>query len=101
MVAECFGRFFGPEAADPVDYVDRAWGADEWSRGCYGGFMPPGAWTDHGVGAAGADRPDPLGRGRDGRGLERLHGRRRRLGREAARAVLAAWVAMEIAAADA
>jgi monoamine oxidase len=48
LVAECFGRFFGPEAADPVDYVDKAWGADEWSRGCYGGFMPPGAWLDHG-----------------------------------------------------
>jgi monoamine oxidase len=49
IVAECFGRFFGPEAADPIDYVDRAWGAEEWSRGCYGGFMPPGAWTDHGA----------------------------------------------------
>ena len=49
MVAECFARFFGPQAANPVAYVDRAWGADEWSRGCYGGFMPPGAWTDHGA----------------------------------------------------
>ena len=49
IVSECFGRFFGPEAARPVDYVDKAWGADEWSRGCYGGFMPPGAWSDHGV----------------------------------------------------
>jgi monoamine oxidase len=48
LVAECFGRFFGPEAASPVKYVDRAWAADEWSRGCYGGFMPTGAWTDHG-----------------------------------------------------
>ena len=48
LVAECFGRFFGPEAARPIDYVDKAWGADEWSRGCYGGFMPPGAWLDHG-----------------------------------------------------
>ncbi len=48
IVAECFGRFFGPEAAEPVGYVDRAWAADEWSRGCYGGFMPPGAWSDHG-----------------------------------------------------
>ena len=26
IVAECFGRFFGPEAANPIDYVDRAWG---------------------------------------------------------------------------
>lgn len=49
LVAECFGRFFGPEAADPIGYVDRAWAADEWSRGCYGGFMPPGAWTDNGA----------------------------------------------------
>jgi len=48
IVAECFGRFFGPEAAEPVGYVDRAWAADEWSRGCYGGFMPPGAWSDNG-----------------------------------------------------
>jgi monoamine oxidase len=48
-VAECFARFFGPEAADPIGYVDRAWGADEWSRGCYGGFMPTGAWSDYGA----------------------------------------------------
>jgi monoamine oxidase len=48
LVAGSFGRFFGPDAADPVAYVDKAWGADEWSRGCYGGFMPPGAWLDHG-----------------------------------------------------
>lgn len=48
LVADCFGKLFGPEAADPIDYVDRAWGADEWSRGCYGGFMTPGGWTDYG-----------------------------------------------------
>ncbi len=48
IVAGAFSRFFGPEAADPVGYVDRAWAAEEWSRGCYGGFMPPGAWTDNG-----------------------------------------------------
>ena len=48
IVAECFGRLFGPEAAQPIDYVDRAWGADPWSRGCYGGFMPTGAWSDYG-----------------------------------------------------
>ena len=49
IVAGCFARAFGPEAADPVAYLDRAWAADEWSRGCYGGFMPPGAWSDHGT----------------------------------------------------
>ena len=48
LVAESFGRLFGREAAEPIGYVDRAWGADEWSRGCYGGFLAPGAWTDYG-----------------------------------------------------
>jgi monoamine oxidase len=47
-VAACFARMFGPEAGQPIEYVDRSWRAEEWSRGCYGGFMPPGAWTDHG-----------------------------------------------------
>ncbi|HEX6714117.1 MAG TPA: flavin monoamine oxidase family protein [Thermoleophilaceae bacterium] len=42
-------RAFGPEAAKPERYVDKAWPNEEWSRGCYGGFMPPGAWTDHGA----------------------------------------------------
>jgi monoamine oxidase len=49
QVAACFARAFGPEAAEPVHYVDRAWAADQWSRGCYGGFMGPGAWTDYGA----------------------------------------------------
>ena len=64
------------EARSPIDYVDRAWAADEWSRGCYGGFMPPGAWTDYGAALAAADRPDPLGGRRNGDRLERVHGRR-------------------------
>jgi monoamine oxidase len=47
-VCESFARMFGPEAAEPISYADRSWRSEEWSRGCYGGFMPPGAWTDHG-----------------------------------------------------
>ena len=49
LVADCFAGIFGPDAAEPIDYVDQAWGMEEWSRGCYGGFMPTGAWTDYGV----------------------------------------------------
>ena len=41
-------RAFGPEARRPRDYVDKAWPNDPWARGCYGGFMPPGGWLDHG-----------------------------------------------------
>ena len=48
-VAECLERLFGPRARRPQGYVDKAWANEEWTRGCYGAFMPPGAWTDHGA----------------------------------------------------
>jgi monoamine oxidase len=47
-VLGALARAFGPEAAKPEHYVDRAWAEEEWSRGCYGGFMPPGGWLDYG-----------------------------------------------------
>ncbi len=47
-VLACFERWFGPQAGSPMAYVDKAWAADPWSRGCYGGFMPPGAWRANG-----------------------------------------------------
>jgi monoamine oxidase len=45
---ECLTRFFGPEAANPIDYVETIWADEEWTRGCYGGNFPPGAWTRFG-----------------------------------------------------
>jgi monoamine oxidase len=48
IVGECLARLFGPEAREPQSYVDKAWANEEWTRGCYGAFMPPGTWTDHG-----------------------------------------------------
>jgi monoamine oxidase len=41
-------RFFGREAANPTGYVEKDWAAEEWSRGCYGAFFPPGVWTSFG-----------------------------------------------------
>ena len=43
-------RLFGKEAASPIDYIDRDWTAEAWSRGCYVGIMPPRLMTR--VGAA-------------------------------------------------
>jgi monoamine oxidase len=40
--------FFGPRAAEPVEYVDLDWSDEEWTRGCYGAFFPPGVWTRYG-----------------------------------------------------
>jgi monoamine oxidase len=47
-VIGCFARLFGPRAAHPRAYVERLWAEEEWTRGCYGCSMPPGAWTAYG-----------------------------------------------------
>ncbi|HEY8584039.1 MAG TPA: FAD-dependent oxidoreductase, partial [Capillimicrobium sp.] len=41
--------WFGPRAARPVDYFDQDWGQEEYTRGCYAGYLPPGAWTRYGA----------------------------------------------------
>ena len=47
---------FGEKASRPIDYVDRCWANEEFSSGCYGAFMPPGAWTRWGQALS-----DPVG----------------------------------------
>jgi monoamine oxidase len=41
-------RLFGPKASKPADFVEKSWAEEEWTRGCYGCYMPPGAWTSFG-----------------------------------------------------
>lgn len=48
VVLEGFARVFGERALRAERYVDKAWMDDEHSRGCYGGYLPPGGWTDFG-----------------------------------------------------
>ncbi|WP_370617353.1 flavin monoamine oxidase family protein [Mumia sp. Pv 4-285] len=38
----------GPKAMEPVGYLAKDWTAEEWTRGCYGAHLPPGAWTQVG-----------------------------------------------------
>jgi monoamine oxidase len=45
---DCLVRYFGPEAAHPVEYLERDWMAEEFSRGCYGAHFTPGVWGDFG-----------------------------------------------------
>ena len=47
-VLDCFARVFGPRAAEPLEYIEQRWAEEEWTRGCYGCYLPPGAWTAHG-----------------------------------------------------
>jgi monoamine oxidase len=44
----CFVRYFGKEAAHPIHYVEKNWSEEEWTRGCYEGYTPPGVLTDYG-----------------------------------------------------
>ncbi len=44
----CFVRYFGPRAARPVEYLERDWMAEEFSRGCYGAHFTTGVWGDFG-----------------------------------------------------
>ncbi|MCV9996331.1 flavin monoamine oxidase family protein [Paeniglutamicibacter sp. ZC-3] len=41
-------KYFGPKAAKPFDIVEQDWTAEEFTRGCYGGRLGAGAWTQYG-----------------------------------------------------
>jgi monoamine oxidase len=45
---DCFARYVGPRAREPVEYLERDWMAEEYSRGCYGAHFTPGVWTAYG-----------------------------------------------------
>lgn len=40
--------FFGPKAADVVEFVELDWSEEAWTRGCYGAHFPCGVWTQFG-----------------------------------------------------
>jgi len=48
---------FGPKAANPSEFIELSWTEEEFSRGCYAGTMPPGAWISYG-----AALREPVGR---------------------------------------
>ena len=45
LAVDVIVKYFGPEGAKPIDYIDQDWPADPWSRGCYGPSMGPGVLT--------------------------------------------------------
>jgi monoamine oxidase len=47
-VLRSLARFVGPRALEPVEFLERDWNAEQWTRGCYGAHLPPGAWTQVG-----------------------------------------------------
>ena len=45
-------KYFGPRAAEPFDVLEQDWTAEEFSRGCYGGRLAAGVWTQYGKAVA-------------------------------------------------
>jgi monoamine oxidase len=45
---DCFVKYFGEQAAQPLAYIEQDWTTEEFSRGGYGGAFGPGAWLDFG-----------------------------------------------------
>lgn len=50
-------QLFGPEAEAPIDCIEQDWTREQWSRGCYGGFAPPGL-----LNASASSLRQPVGR---------------------------------------
>ena len=47
-VLDNFAQLFGERALRPVRYVEKDWSTEEWTRGCFVGFTPPGVLLDYG-----------------------------------------------------
>jgi monoamine oxidase len=45
---EGFASIFGPQAAEPIDYLDQRWGAESFAPGGPTAAVPPGSWTEFG-----------------------------------------------------
>jgi monoamine oxidase len=49
VVLGTLARYFGPEAREPTAFIERDWSAEQWTRGCPVGVVPPGVLTTFGT----------------------------------------------------
>lgn len=49
LVVDELVRHFGERARHPIEYHERDWSQEEWTRGCYGAHFGPGVWTQLGI----------------------------------------------------
>ncbi|MFD5124120.1 flavin monoamine oxidase family protein [Streptomyces sp. NPDC058385] len=50
-------KMFGSQAQNPLEYIEQNWMEEEYTRGCYGGRLGAGVWTQYGAALA-----QPVGR---------------------------------------
>ncbi len=48
LITSTLVKYFGDQAAEPFDIVEYDWMAEEFTRGCYGGRLGAGVWTQYG-----------------------------------------------------
>jgi monoamine oxidase len=48
-VLAAFARYFGQQAGEPIEYLEKNWGEDPFCRGVDGGYWPTGVWTGYGA----------------------------------------------------
>ena len=48
LVLERLSHFLGKEAENPIEYIDKCWTEEEWTRGCYTRIMGPNTLTQFG-----------------------------------------------------
>lgn len=46
---ESLAKYFGPEALDSIDYIEKCWSTEEWSGGCYAGNPTMGTLSQFGT----------------------------------------------------
>ena len=74
LIVNTLVKFLGPEAGQPFDVLEMDWSAEEFTRGCYGGRLGAGVWTQYGRALAEPVGRIPLGRIRDVGRVERVYG---------------------------
>jgi monoamine oxidase len=47
-ILSSFVKYYGEDAARPLQYIDQTWVEEEWSQGCYTAFMVPHTMTSLG-----------------------------------------------------
>lgn len=47
-VLDNFAAFYGEQARSPKRFIEMSWATEEYTRGCYEGYMAPGVMLDYG-----------------------------------------------------
>jgi monoamine oxidase len=48
VALDCLATYFGPRAAQALEFLEKDWSAEPFSGGCYGGRLGTGVWTAYG-----------------------------------------------------